>query len=110
MDVHIALLFCISISISIPTLLHLLRTLANLQLHLETVLLPQDKRILLRPILTLVTQLPIEVPEHASQDRAHLIVRETAFTVSTCLAFWKNSAQNVTYFRPIQLRGPYEKG
>lgn len=46
------------------------------QPHIQRRFVPQDEDSLVRPISRLLTQLHVKVPEHASQYRTHLRVRQ----------------------------------
>lgn len=72
-------------------------------------LLPQNKGILVHPIIAHRVQFHIEVENHASEDNAHFNICKAGRNVS------KQGSEiggryTSTYFRPIQLRGPKLKG
>ena len=95
------------------------------QLHHQGFLVPLDPARLVVPVLAGGGELHVEAPEHACEDEAHFEVCETVFffLVSGALRGVErgggrrekgkeikfNKAQS-TYFLPMQLRGPIEKG
>ena len=85
-------------------------------MHVEGRFLPQEVRLLLpEPVSTLIGNFNLEIPEHARKDQAKLCIRKTKTSLKAslsifCLHFSIYRIGDVTYFMPIQFRGPYENG
>jgi len=55
-------------------------SLPFIDLHHQRFLIPQDKRILIEPVVLLVNELEIEVVDDASQNQLHLGICQTKQT------------------------------